>query len=730
MMSARTRRRRLAAAVVGVGIGAIAAGPPALAADRAYELVSPPRSAPRVLPGTGGSTPDGDVACFDAEDTVAGSQVNGILVGDGFCSWRTSSGWETKWVTGPAVANPVGTYGSAIFFVSPDGQRVVFGTDKGIDPDYPGGNIGDPDFSAGDVATQSAYMWQGTDRPRWLAPTPVPAREDISVTRLPIAASADLEHGVFQSSLQLVPEDRNNAIDAYEWTPSGIRLVSKDESGAAVGGEVPGGTFVDAPPGVISRDGTRIFFTSGSASLPDSVAPWPSVYMREGDTVRNVSPRRGGDTPGQVAFAGASDDGEVVYLVTSERLTPDPKQPGAALYRYELATDRLSLVATDPNGVILLDISADGSTAVYRTNNLVASELHIVRDGRDTNLGTLAITDAFVDGTVANSAAGKRALRITPDGSAVVFASAGSFAGTPAGRKQVYLWTPDEGVVRVSTNGDAAPPAADASIGNYSENLSLSPRAVGIVNSLTRWPLRGRVFADDGRIFFETAERLVPDDINEYIDVYEWHEGRVRLISPGTQRFDALYHDNSEDGSSVFFITGARLIPELDRDTGLDLYVARVGGGFPLPPTTPACEGDRCQGPLAPPTTLPSPGSSTFDGPGDVDDPAPRVARLQVQRITARQRRAFARAGRIVLRVRATERGIVTASGSARIGRRTVRVARSVVAVRSGATVNVRLNLSSRARRVLAAGRRLRVVIAVRYSESDTTIRRTVMLHG
>ena len=38
-----------------------------------------------------------------------------------------------------------------------------------------------------------------------------------------------------------------------------------------------------------------------------------------------------------------------------------------------------------------------------------------------------------------------------------------------------------------------------------------------------------RAISDDGSyVFFDTADALVPTDINERIDVYEWHEGPSR----------------------------------------------------------------------------------------------------------------------------------------------------------------------------------------------------------
>jgi hypothetical protein len=724
-------RRHIVAAFVGAGIGVVAGTSPALAADRAYELVTPPGSTSRALPGTGMATPNGEVVCFDAEDAAGGANPNGTIAPDGYCAWRTRSGWETKWVTGPAVTEPRGGYGSAVYFVSPDANRVAFATDKGIYPDFGGAEPGGITPS-----TQSAHLWEGGDMPRWLAPTPEPLR-DPNGDRNPLAASDDLTHGLFQSGLSLLPADTNGDVDVYEWTPDGIRLVSRDATGAAVGGTVPlateliGATSTVAQPRAMSRDGSRVFFQHVGPLVGGEPDIFQSVFLRQGNELRHISKRGGGDAPNDVLFGGASGDGSVAYLQSAERLTPDPKQPGTALYRYDVASDTLSLAATDPLEASFLGVSDDGSTLVYRSGGLIGPwELRVLRNGVTTTLGTLEFDDVWGGNTVGSATYATRGLRISRDGRIVVFSSLGSFDAPASGRRQVYLWTPGGGVRRISAAPGGAAPTVDADVGNYSYSFGTVPRNVGIANTLRGNPNLGRALAEDGTAFFETAEQLVRADVNEYIDVYEWHNGALQLVSPGTQRAHAFYHDNSEDGSTAFFTTSARVIPELDRNESSDLYAARVGGGFKLPERQPACEGDRCQGTPAPQLTPPSPTTGTFRGPGDSREPEPPLARHRVLRFSARQRRAFARRGQIVMRVRANAGGVVTATARARFGRRTVRVASSTAGVRGGATARLPLSLSRRARSVLGAGRRLRVVIDVTFSESDTTVRRVVVLRG
>lgn len=85
------------------------------------------------------------------------------------------------------------------------------------------------------------------------------------------------------------------------------------------------------------------------------------------------------------------------------------------------------------------------------------------------------------------------------------------------------------------------------------------------------------------------------------------------LISSGKSPEDSDFLDASADGSDVFFSTAESLVAQ---DYGLvDIYDARIGGGYPEPPPpAPGCEGEACQHP-APAPEFPTPGSSSYIGP-------------------------------------------------------------------------------------------------------------------
>ena len=73
-----------------------------------------------------------------------------------------------------------------------------------------------------------------------------------------------------------------------------------------------------------------------------------------------------------------------------------------------------------------------------------------------------------------------------------------------------------------------------------------------------------------------------------------------------------------ESGDNVFFTTRDRLT-EADHDELIDLYDARVGGGFPESPPARECHGEECQAQAQSPA-LPPPASASFHGEGN---PAP-----------------------------------------------------------------------------------------------------------
>jgi hypothetical protein len=123
----------------------------------------------------------------------------------------------------------------------------------------------------------------------------------------------------------------------------------------------------------------------------------------------------------------------------------------------------------------------------------------------------------------------------------------------------------------------------------------------------------GPFMSDDGRVFFATKEPLVPEDTDGIRDIYEYTEGRARLITTGTGDRDStggletvsFFFGNtqtglesvSRNGTDVYFTTYESLVPEDKNGSFVKIYDARTNGGFDYSPELgPCAAADECHG--------------------------------------------------------------------------------------------------------------------------------------
>jgi DNA-binding beta-propeller fold protein YncE len=100
-------------------------------------------------------------------------------------------------------------------------------------------------------------------------------------------------------------------------------------------------------------------------------------------------------------------------------------------------------------------------------------------------------------------------------------------------------------------------------------------------------------------------------------------QGCVNLISAGTSSDESAFLDASENGDDVFFLTSSKLVPQ-DTDAALDVYDAHVCSAevpcLPEPAAAPEpCKGEACQSSPARAAEA-SPSTQTFSGPGNVSE--------------------------------------------------------------------------------------------------------------
>jgi hypothetical protein len=226
---------------------------------------------------------------------------------------------------------------------------------------------------------------------------------------------------------------------------------------------------------------------------------------------------------------------------------------------------------------------------------------------------------------------GVRTAEITPDGRHLVFESRRPLSGyenRPAGTEQLQFEVFDY----AAEGGDLTCASCDPT--------GAPPNVVEIESGLTRLPVTAasttyvhRWISDDGnRVFFNSEQRLVPQDTNSVQDVYEWERegtsgcpvatsrsgGCVFLLSGGETRGYSFLVDADATGNNVFLEhqgpLGGAEVP-VGRNA---LYDARVGGGFPRPAGA-ACVGGGCQaGSPGPASAGGSTGSESEGAAGNV----------------------------------------------------------------------------------------------------------------
>jgi hypothetical protein len=419
----------------------------------------------------------------------------------------------------------------------------------------------------------------------------------------------------------------------------------------------PGAVYVSAQTGGFNRfpaGGEEIFFTQrlGTGCLPHQLfvrlggertlevsRPLSEVCNQEKELpCPDAATRAGAD------FAGASEDGSKVFFTTTAPLEPatdkdngndlymatiscPPAEPECAVVKRDVTSlvqvshDPAAGEAAEVQGVVI--IASDGSHVYFVAHGVLSeaanaqgqtpvkgAENLYVYDTRSASTKFVAMlssadTKLWGLGQEAQSNACHRPApaecvdRREP-GRYLVFSSyAPLVAGDTDTAKDVYRYDAQTGALQRVSLGEGGYDA------NGNRNGADATIQFGGISN--EYEMSGRAISEDGsRIVFSAVEPLSPAAINGLANVYEWHEGGVSLISSGsslTQDGEAVI---SPSGRDVFFLTSARLVRQ-DTDENVDLYDARLEGGFPAAPVEEEvgeCSGDACQSPLSAPAPL------------------------------------------------------------------------------------------------------------------------------
>lgn len=642
------------AAAVGVAALALAAATSASATNlpdgRSYEMVSPAQKYYGI--GAAGSfngraLADGGSFFYNSLQALPGSPD-----GEGSEDYRGdrgASGWATMPLVPATELNPAQNFKDGFgdrLAVSSDGQSVLYVTARALDP-------GDQDYDAADYASaMDLYLRKPDGTFTWVTPGAANGNPFWVNNILWGLMSSDASHVVFLSGPALLPEDsaRTNGMGLYDWHDGALHLVAVDDSGSLLSnngvllGTGANTTADGVGPNAMSENGKRIFFTVDNR-----------LYVREDEqSTRPLAP--GGDPSHAQAFAAATPDGSKVYFTTIDPLTSDDHNAGRDLYEVDTSSGNLRLLSagsSDTNSVGAVRASADGSRVFFVDGDPLTSDAPAggglyVSD--DRGLSFIASAPGLTDGPGC-STGGDSNWRVTPDGEHVVFATGDAVtADDHDSSVDLFEWSAATGaVVRVSGDGDRGNGAFDAQMSSADSCTTAS----GDYQP-------ARVVSDDGRfVFFQTTEGLVPEDTNGVTDVYE-HDlatDKTSLLSSGTGARPSLYLDSSTSGADVFFGTYDPLVAQ-DGDDRLDVYDARIGGGFPVGEPAPGCVDDQCQG--AAHGGVPAPvtgGSQTIHSESAPPAVVPKKPALTLRHISAGQLRHAARTGRLKLRLRANVAG-------------------------------------------------------------------------
>ena len=419
-----------------------------------------------------------------------------------------------------------------------------------------------------------------------------------------------------------------------------------------------------------SSDGTRVFFTDETQLTP--IAAANSLYMFDIPTRQltdlgpvgilhaegpHNTPRLGDEV------LGANEAGTAVYVTSEEALTETTNTGGEKAVAgggnifllQETPTGSgiwsVSFVATltssdeagyNPNSGSLnpqhlanlpVRVSENGEYFAFMTDrSLMFASAHGLEryDNRDANSG-VADEEVFL-----YSAASHRLVCAScdPTGARPVGElDTGEYPGLPMDPNRT--WGPSA-FEREETEAGKGPRGhwLAAAIPPWNEALHV----VYAGNGPFELPVYvSRVLSGAGRLFFDSADGLVTQDVNRAEDVYEFEpgglgscpgsaggQGCVALISSGQGAGDSDFVDASVTGDDVFFTTGQPLVAA-DVDSATDMYDAHVcSAGAPCLPASPVASPpcgstDSCRAAQAlQPGVFGAPASATFYGAGNL----------------------------------------------------------------------------------------------------------------
>lgn len=665
------------------------------------DIRSPGESGLSVRPG-GNAAHGGERVQFASPTEFAGAQHGGPVDDTGYIASRTASGWTTSPISTavtPSASNVImllSTPDLAFTLVSSSGVLLSTPTTPSVEV---------RNFYGRHDAMSPALVepWFGISSPNntsfeFVGSAITPDGDRLAFGSAPALTGDPVSGDTFLKVYERTPSGQLRLVSVDEGgTPF---------QHAGVGSTGESGIILQrSTRGAISDDGRHIFFNATNG-IPRELYRRTDGAT----TLHVSPSKRSGPDPEGVktkVFRQATRDGNRVFFTSAEHLTDDantgPTRAGADLYRYDIDSDELvdisatadggdgarvqGILGADESGdriyyVALGQVVAGEGSATGTEPNIYLWEDDGTPDGSTRFIATLSPDDFFnwilLDGPW-------RA-RLTGDGGHLLFQSVASIPGHDnGGVQQVYRYAAGSDsldCVSCNPNGDAP----------------LGPASVPIDDGDTQPWEHPRGLSDDGsHVFFNTRDALVARDSNGKLDPYMWRDGQVSLLSTGTSGRDSFFYNASGDAEDVFILTADALVPQ-DVDDLVDLYDVRVGGGLAAAVRSD-CDGEGCQGSSSGGPAAGLAGSVDLRGRGDVESGS-RLA-LRMARLSRAQLGRLARGGRVGVRVRVNGAARIRVVARRRSGGRLRTVARATARSRAAGVVVVGLRLDKASRRVL-----------------------------
>lgn len=629
---------------------------------RQWELVSPPNKhgAPIFSLGYGvmEAAEDGDAISYLTEGPTE-LEPQGYAFGVQVFSKRGAQGWSSKDIATPhneETGAPVGT-GLEYRYFSADLSSGI------VEPFGPFTKIA-PEETARTPDIRHDFTCEATPASCYtplVTAANVPSGAVLGTAKF-VDATPDASHVILSGVGGL-----------SEWAEGQLQKVSvypEAEGGGPIDGEIGDSEFTGGARHAVSNDGSRVFWTGTSVSGTER-----PLYLR--DTLKRETLRIGTDE--YPVFESANSDGSKVFFRKSYFAGAPLEECNVVEIGGKLACDMTQL-APEIEGA-MTGSSEDGSYVYFASDLSLAAgavsgtckagnhsvneqcNLYVIHDnGTSWEAPKLVAVLSAADYSDFASQPSQLMARVSPNGMWLAFMSQRSLtdydnrdvaSGKPD--EELYLYDAETGkVVCASCDPTGARPAG-VEYENFEHSIVAGKNQEGqehttsFAANIHGWEgynisialYQPRYLSDSGRLFFDTPDALVPQDVNGTWDVYEFEPATVGgctvssatfevatggcagLISEGTSPEDSAFMEASASGDDVFFLTTSHLTSE-DFDTARDIYDAHACSPaapcYTPPVVPPPCStGDGCKAPPSPqPTAFGAPSSATFSGAGNV----------------------------------------------------------------------------------------------------------------